>query len=118
MLAEARDEPPSGEGWLFEIKYDGYRLLASREEGKPALRFRGGGDASAAFPEITRVLAGLPYDRILLDGEVVVLDDEGRPSFGRLQKRARLTRRPDIDRASLELPAVLFVFDLLAFGWR
>jgi bifunctional non-homologous end joining protein LigD len=82
------------------------------------LRFRGGGDASASFPEITRVLAALPYDRIHLDGEVVVLDEEGRPSFSRLQKRARLTRRSDIDRASLELPAILFAFDLLAFGDR
>ncbi|HJQ96922.1 MAG TPA: DNA polymerase ligase N-terminal domain-containing protein, partial [Candidatus Polarisedimenticolaceae bacterium] len=118
MLAEARDAPPSGDGWLHEIKYDGYRLLASREGGQPALRFRGGGDASAAFPEILRALAALPYDSIVLDGEVVVLDDDARPSFGRLQKRARLTRRPDIDRASLELPAVFFVFDLLAFGDR
>jgi bifunctional non-homologous end joining protein LigD len=118
MLAEAREAPPSGDGWLFEIKYDGYRLLASREDGRSSLRFRGGGDASATFPEITRALAALPYDRILLDGEVVVLDDEGRPSFGRLQKRGRLTRRPEIDRASLEHPAVLFVFDLLAFGDR
>ena len=118
MLAEAGESPPSNEGWLFEIKYDGFRLLASREDGRPALRFRGGGDASASFPEITRVLGGLPYDRIFLDGEIVVLDEEGRPSFGRLQKRGRLTRRPDIDRASLEHPAVLFVFDLLAFGDR
>jgi bifunctional non-homologous end joining protein LigD len=118
MLAEARDIPPAGSGWLFEIKYDGYRLLASREDGRPGLRFRGGGDASASFPEITRVLAALPYDRILIDGEVVVLDDQGRPSFGQLQRRGRLTRRSDIDRASLELPSVLFAFDLLAFGDR
>ena len=118
MLAEPRDVPPAGSGWLFEIKYDGYRLLASREDGRPALRFRGGGDASDSFPEITRVLAALPYDRIVFDGEVVVLDDEGRPSFSRLQKRGRLTRRSEIDRASLELPAVLFAFDLLAFGDR
>jgi bifunctional non-homologous end joining protein LigD len=118
MLAEPRDVPPAGSGWLFEIKYDGYRLLASREDGRPALKFRGGGDASDSFPEITRVLAALPYDRIVLDGEVVVLDDEGRPSFSRLQKRGRLTRRSEIDRASLELPAVLFAFDLLAFGDR
>jgi bifunctional non-homologous end joining protein LigD len=118
MLAEPREVPPAGSGWLFEIKYDGYRLLASRDDGRPALKFRGGGDASASFPEITRVMAGLPYDRVIIDGEVVVLDDQGRPSFGRLQKRARLTRRSDIDRASLELPAVLFAFDLLAFGDR
>jgi bifunctional non-homologous end joining protein LigD len=118
MLAEPKDAPPSGEGWLFEIKYDGYRLLASKEDGRPGLKLRGGGDASASFPEITRVLAGLPYERILLDGEVVVLDDEGRPSFARLQKRARMTRPSDIERASLERPAVFFVFDLLAFGDR
>jgi len=118
MLAEPAEAPPPGDGWLSEIKYDGYRLLASREAGQPGLRFRGGGDASASFPEITRVLAALPYDHIVLDGEVVVLDDEGRPSFSRLQKRGRLTRRSDIDRASLEHPAVLFAFDLLAFGDR
>jgi bifunctional non-homologous end joining protein LigD len=118
MLAEARETPPEGRDWISEIKYDGYRLLASREAGRPGLRFRGGGDASGAFPEITRVVAGLPDERILLDGEVVVLDDEGRPSFARLQKRARMTRRSDIDRASLEVPAVFFVFDLLAFGDR
>src|SRR5262249_22266915 len=77
-----------------------------------------GGDASASFPEIVRALAALPYDRLLLDGEVVVLDDEGHPSFSRLQKRARLIRHPDIERASLELPAILFAFDLLALGDR
>jgi bifunctional non-homologous end joining protein LigD len=118
MLAEPRETPPEGSGWLLEIKYDGYRLLASREDGRPGLRLRGGGDASASFPEITRVIAALPYDHVLIDGEVVVLDEEGRPSFSRLQKRARLTRRSDIDRASLELPAVLFAFDLLAFNDR
>ena len=118
MLAEPADAPPAGAGWLFEIKYDGYRLLASRENERSTLRFRGGGDASATFPEITRALSALPFDRIVLDGEVVVLDDDGRPDFGRLQKRGRLTRRSEIDRASLEYPAVLFVFDLLAFGDR
>jgi bifunctional non-homologous end joining protein LigD len=109
MLAESRDAPPSGDGWLSEIKYDGYRMLAFREDGEPGLKFRGGGDASASFPEIMRVLSALPYDHILLDGEVVVLDEEARPSFSKLQKRAR---------GSLELPAVLFAFDLLAFGDR
>ncbi|HEX4826263.1 MAG TPA: DNA ligase D [Candidatus Polarisedimenticolaceae bacterium] len=118
MLAEAAKAPPDGEGWLFEIKYDGYRLLAAREDGRPSLRFRGGGDATSTFPEIARALAALPYDRVLVDGEVVVLDDDGKPSFGRLQKRGRLSRRSEIDRASLEHPAVLFAFDLLAFGDR
>ncbi len=116
MLAEPRDRPPAREGWFFEIKYDGYRLLAAREEGRPLLLFRGGGEASVAFPEITRALAALPYETLVIDGEVVVMDEEGRPSFQRLQKRARLARRADIERASLEMPAVLFAFDLLVFG--
>ncbi len=116
MLAEPRDRPPAQRGWLFEIKYDGYRLLAAREEGRPSLLLRGGGEASAAFPEIARAVARLPYETLVLDGEVVVLDEEGRPSFKRLQKRARLGRRADIERASLETPAVFFAFDLLALG--
>lgn len=114
MLAEPRHRPPARGGWFFGIKYDGYRLLAAREEGRPLLLFRGGGEASAAFPEIARAIAALPCERLVLDGEVVVLDEDGRPSFKRLQKRARLGRRADIERASLETPAVLFAFDLLA----
>ncbi|MDX1385850.1 MAG: DNA ligase D, partial [Thermoanaerobaculia bacterium] len=57
----------------------------------------------------------LPYRSLVLDGEVVVLDDEARPSFQRLQQRARLTRWRDIERAAVRLPAFYFVFDLLGF---
>jgi bifunctional non-homologous end joining protein LigD len=115
MLAEPHEKPPDGGDWLFEIKYDGYRILAAREDGSPVLRFRAGGDASATFPEITRAMAALPYESLILDGEVAVLDEEGRPSFQRLQRRGRLTKRPEIERAVLDLPAVYFAFDLLAF---
>lgn len=115
MLAESRERPFSEPGWLFELKYDGFRLLAARIEGKASLVYRRGGDATATFPEIARATAALPFERVVLDGEVVVLGEEGRPSFQRLQKRVQLTRRSDIERAVVEHPATLFVFDLLGF---
>ncbi len=115
MLAQSR-APFSGSGWLFEIKYDGYRLLVARQNGEAVLYSRAGNDLTATFPEIANAVAALPYDHIIIDGEAVVHDDHGIPSFGLLQKRGRLTRRSDIQRAAIELPATLYVFDLLAFA--
>jgi bifunctional non-homologous end joining protein LigD len=115
MLAESRDEPFSAPGWLFELKHDGYRLLAGRDGARAQLLFRRGRDASPLFPEIAGAVAKLPFQSFTLDGEVVVLDEEGVPSFQRLQKRSQLLRPLDIQRASIELPATLFAFDLLAW---
>ncbi len=116
MLAESRQSPPSGEDWIFELKYDGYRMIGQAGSGRSMLRTRNGRDATASFPEIAKALESLPYEHLVIDGEVVVHDDEGKPSFQRLQKRAMLTRPLDVARAALELPAVLYVFDLLGFG--
>ncbi|HUO86426.1 MAG TPA: DNA ligase D, partial [Thermoanaerobaculia bacterium] len=127
MLAEPGARPFSRAGWLFELKYDGYRLLAGVGEaagpgavrggggGAVRLRYRSGREATAAFPDLVRALSALPFRGLLLDGEVVVLDEAARPSFQRLQRRALLTRRADLERAAIELPAAYFVFDLLAF---
>ncbi len=115
MLAEPRPRPFTRQGWLFEVKYDGYRALAGREAGAPVLRSRNGRDLTARFPEIASALAALPYERIVLDGELVVTDAEGRPRFELLQERAGLRRRADAVRAAVEQPATLFVFDLLGF---
>jgi len=116
MLADTAEHPFSGRGWLFELKYDGYRLLTERDGERAELRFRGGHDATAAFPELRRALLALPIDTFVLDGEVVVLDDRGRPSFQRLQERLRLRRPSEIAHGRVALPATLFVFDLLACG--
>jgi len=102
--------------WVFEIKYDGYRLLAGKERGEVRLISRNSHDFTAVFPEIAEVLASLPYDDFLLDGEVVVHDAEGLPSFAGLQQRGRLTRALDIGRAAVQWPATLYAFDLLLFG--
>jgi bifunctional non-homologous end joining protein LigD len=118
MLADTRERPFSKAGWVFEIKYDGYRMITSLEGGAARLTTRNGGDATASFPEVVRALEALPFDGLILDGEVVVHDEAGLPSFQRLQKRARLTRAIDIKHASVELPATLYLFDVLAAEGR
>ncbi|MDX1504018.1 MAG: non-homologous end-joining DNA ligase, partial [Thermoanaerobaculia bacterium] len=123
MLARLADTPFSDPDWLFELKYDGYRVLASLDRGdggRPVIRlaYRSGRDATAVYPDLVRALSALPFSHLVLDGEVVVLDEEARPSFSLLQQRARLTNPRDAERASVALPAVLFCFDLLGFGDR
>ena len=120
MLAQLRPEPFSRKNWLFELKYDGYRVVAGREETasatKPEVRlfYRSGREATAVFPDVAKYLSRLPYS-LVLDGEVVVLDETGKPSFQLLQKRALLTRRRDIQRSTVPYPATYFAFDLLGF---
>ncbi len=116
MLAKTGDKPFTSSDWLFELKYDGYRLLASRgADGEPLLLSRNGHDITSTFPEIARAVKSTPYDGLILDGELVVLDDAGRPDFQALQKRAQTRRRLDVERAAVASPATLYAFDLLAF---
>jgi bifunctional non-homologous end joining protein LigD len=115
MLAETADKPFSRPGWVFELKLDGYRILAAKEGPLVRLLSRNGNDLAASFPEIVRALSALPFDRVLLDGEIVTPDDAGRPSFQRLQGRARLRRSLDVRRAAIETPATFYAFDLLGF---
>jgi bifunctional non-homologous end joining protein LigD len=105
--------PFSRANWIFEIKYDGYRALAARENGKGRLIYRRGMDASAIYPDITRALKALPFE-LIMDCEIAILDPNGKPSFNRLQRRGMLTRPAEIERTAVELPATLFIFDLLA----
>jgi len=115
MLAEVAEEPFSNPAWLFELKWDGYRLLAAQEGGRVRLCYRRGNDATSFFPEITRAIQSLPFRGLLLDGEVVVCEEDGRPVFQRLQKRSQIQRAADVARAALAHPASYYVFDLLAY---
>ena len=115
MLATVADAPFSRRDWLFELKYDGYRMLAEKRHGRATLYYRSGMVATDVFPEIARAVTALPFDRLILDGEVTVPDEAGKPSFSRLQKRGRLSRAPDIAAAAVRGPAAYFCFDLLAF---
>lgn len=115
MLAQT-GSPFSKPGWLFEIKYDGYRLIVSHEGDKTQLFSRAGNDLTSTFPEIADAVRTLPFQYVVMDGEAIVHDAQGLPSFSQLQKRGRLTRRADVQRAAIELPATLYVFDLIAFN--
>ena len=85
MLATLVAEAPSGDGWIHEIKYDGYRMVARIERGKAKLYSRTGKDWTAAFQTLADDLAKLPVTSAWIDGEAVVLDDAGRTSFQALQ---------------------------------
>ena len=115
MMAESRERPFSREGWIFEIKYDGYRMLGERTGDGARLVSRNGNDLTDTFPEVGRAIRGLPYRGLVLDGEVVVHDGAGIPSFQLIQKRGRIQKKRDAARAALALPATFYAFDLLAF---
>ena len=117
MLAEPWDAPFSAKGWLFEIKYDGYRVIAACEGGRARIFYRSGREATALFPEIAVALAALPVSHAVFDGELIVSDANGRPSFQRLQGRAQARPR-DAARLAVEAPASLALFDLLGVGDR
>lgn len=101
--------------WLFEIKYDGVRVLAIRDRGPVRLYARSGAVITECYPEIALAFDALPYERFVMDGEIVALDDKGRPDFQALQRRMHVRDTLAARRLSLSTPAYDFVFDLLAF---
>ncbi|BES70620.1 DNA ligase D [Marinobacter nanhaiticus D15-8W] len=108
QLAVLKSEPPSGEAWLHEIKFDGYRLLAYLEQGEVRLMTRNGHDWTHRFPSLVTALQRLPAKSALVDGEIVVFENDGSTSFRKLQ--ARVGGRGDtVNEAGL----VYQVFDLL-----
>lgn len=117
-LATLAERPFSDPAWLYEIKYDGVRVLADRRGDRVALYGRSGQDTTSRYPEIVRALRALPVDRFVIDGEIVALDDAGRPSFQRLQPRMALADPRDIELAARRQPAVGVFFDCLLLDDR
>ena len=91
QLLSRASEPPNGEGWLHEIKYDGYRLLATKAHGRASLWSRPGADWTSRLPWIAAAVASLKARSACLDGELVYLTDEGFPDFDALQGATRST---------------------------
>lgn len=102
QLATLASAVPTGPGWGFEIKFDGYRILARVEEGQARLFTRAGNDWTGKMPSLAAAVAQLPVGCAWLDCEAVVLDAQGRPDFNALQNA--------FDRAGSER-IELFVFD-------
>jgi len=104
-LATLQEKPPAGEGWLHEVKFDGYRLQARVEHGKVKLLTRSGLDWTARFGKaLVAALAELPCETALIDGEVVALGETGIASFSALQEALSEGRKAGL---------VYFAFDLL-----
>jgi bifunctional non-homologous end joining protein LigD len=114
-LAKTVEEAFDNDKWLFEIKYDGVRVLAIREGENTHLYARKGTDITNRYPEVVLALNSIALDRFVLDGEVVAQDERGRPSFQLLQRRMHVNNASQIARLSLAVPVSYYVFDLLAF---
>ena len=115
MLATASDSGDGFDrkGWVFEFKYDGYRVFALKTPEGVKLLSRNGLSLTEQFPDIAKAVSLLLYDQLLIDGELVVNDASGRPSFGALQTRVALSSRAQIIAAGRHQPALLYAFDLL-----
>jgi bifunctional non-homologous end joining protein LigD len=114
MLANLEEKPFSRAGWLFEIKYDGVRVIAERRGDQVKMLGRSGEDITMRYPEVAESLAALRVENFVLDGEIVAHDASGRPSFGKLQKRMLLSRPADVRAAMERVPVRAVFFDCLA----
>lgn len=106
QLTDHRDTAPDGETWLHEIKWDGYRLLADLRDGVVALRSRNGLNWTEDFPEVVQAIQALPVTDLRLDGELVVLDAQGRSDFTGLQKVIDGTARQPLRYVVFDMPGV------------
>ena len=106
MLLLRTEKLPEGPDVQYEIKFDGYRALAMKSAGKVRLRSRNDNDFNARYPSIVKALAPMP-DETVVDGEIVALDPEGKPSFNTLQ-----------NYGSAGAPLHFYIFDLLILKGR
>jgi bifunctional non-homologous end joining protein LigD len=104
-----------GSEWLFELKWDGIRALVVADGDRIRLLSRNGNDMSASYPEFTDRTCWPPQD-FIADGEIFAVGPSGRPDFGLLQGRMKLTRPGDVKRARATIPVQMMLFDLLADG--
>jgi DNA ligase D-like protein (predicted ligase) len=106
MFLLKKETLPQGAAWAYEVKLDGYRAEAIKTRSKVQLRSRNNNDFSLRYPAVVEALAPLP-DETVVDGEVVALDESGKPSFNALQ-----------NYGSSETPVLYYLFDLLVLAGR
>jgi bifunctional non-homologous end joining protein LigD len=113
MLARSGPLPPKEGQFGFEVKWDGIRTVATIDHGHIDLRGRNGSDFTPRYPEVRELARELGARRMVLDGEIVAFDEEGRPSFERLQSRMHLASDSAVRRRMRDIPATYVIFDLL-----
>ena len=116
MLAKLVSKLPTpDDAWGFEFKWDGIRAIAFVEGGIVRMRSRTNEDITQRYPEIHAMGRALGSSEVILDGEIVALDEKGRPSFEEIQQRMGLTAENEIRRKMKEVPVTYMIFDVL---WR
>jgi bifunctional non-homologous end joining protein LigD len=113
MLARLGELPGDEDGWAYEVKWDGVRTIAHVDAGHLELTGRNGSDFTPRYPEVRGMALALGARRLVLDGEVVAFDPEGRPSFERLQSRMHLSTDARVQRRMRDIPVTYVAFDLL-----
>ena len=118
MLATLGELPTDDAGWAYEVKWDGVRALVYNEPGRTRIVSRNLNDVTSQYPEVARIGRRLGASEVLLDGEIVAFDDEGRPSFERLQGRMHLASERQVRERQRSTPVVYMAFDLLHLDGR
>ncbi|HXQ19485.1 MAG TPA: non-homologous end-joining DNA ligase [Acidimicrobiales bacterium] len=118
MLCTAGPLPDSDAGWSYECKWDGLRALVAVEGGRVRISSRNDLDVTASYPELRALGLALGTKQLLLDGEIVAFDDEGRTSFGLLQQRMHVADAAKARRLAASVPVSLLIFDVLHVDGR
>jgi bifunctional non-homologous end joining protein LigD len=114
MMAKLTDKIPApDDAWGFEFKWDGIRAVAYVDGGIVKLISRSGEHITPRYPEIHAMGRALGSRQVILDGEIVALDDKGRPSFEEIQQRMGLTSETEIRRKMKEVPVTYMIFDVV-----
>jgi bifunctional non-homologous end joining protein LigD len=113
MLATPGRLPPDDDGWAYEFKWDGMRVLLWIDGGRPRALSRNDNDVTGSFPELRAFAEAMGSHQALFDGELVVLGADGRPSFGQLQHRMHASSPTSVRKAAASNPVSLVIFDLL-----
>ena len=118
MLATSDKQPPIGDEFIYEMKWDGIRALISLDEGEMTIHSRNQRDISAQFPEFMIPEQAFRATAALFDAEIVCLDPEGRPDFKAVINRMQTRSEGAVERARQKNPAVCYVFDCLYLDGR
>jgi len=113
MKARPGSLPADDDAWGYEVKWDGIRAVMFVDHGSMTLQGRNFSDFTPRYPELRDLARRLGAARVVLDGEVVALDEQGRPSFERLQSRMHLASDSAVRRRMRDIPATYVIFDLL-----
>jgi bifunctional non-homologous end joining protein LigD len=113
MMARLSTLPGDDERWGFEIKWDGVRCVLYGEGGRVRMTNRNLRDITMQYPELRELGRALGSHEVVLDGEIVTLNEQGRPSFERLQRRMHVASEAAVRRLSKSLPVIYMIFDLL-----